>query len=338
MKNIFHTLSSLAILIALASSCTGKKDTQETDGQTYELFAYVWSGGDILPEPNSVTGINYAFACPGTDSIHIQNPGRLRNVLSLKDRNPDLKVFLSFGENSGAFSKIAASDSLRKAFAAACLATVEEYSLDGLDFDWEFPGDANGTPNDADNFVLLVKDIRETVGDRCMLSIAGSAEAGGLKLKELDPYIDFFNIMAYDMGLVAPWHHTALHRSELTGKQCVDEAVAAFADGGISPDKMILGMAFYGHGDGVNIPKWLNYDNIPSGEGMFSRWDSVACVPYIADSTGNLLVTYDNPRSLKIKCDYIKEKGLRGGMYWRAENDNDSLTLAKTVASNLIER
>ena len=43
-------------------------------------------------------------------------------------------------------------------------------------------------------------------------------------------------------------------------------------------------------------------------------------------------------KSLKIKCDYIKEKGLRGGMYWRSELDDDSMSLTRTVAGELLGR
>ena len=75
-----------------------------------------------------------------------------------------------------------------------------------------------------------------------------------------------------------------------------------------------------------------------AAEGMEERWDSIACVPYIVDSLGTLIVGYENPKSLKIKCDYIKEKGLRGGMYWRSELDDDSMSLTRTVAGELLGR
>ena len=51
-----------------------------------------------------------------------------------------------------------------------------------------------------------------------------------------------------------------------------------------------------------------------------------------------LIVGYENSKSLKIKCDYIKEKGLRGGMYWRSELDDDSMSLTRTVAGELLGR
>jgi len=40
---------------------------------------------------------------------------------------------------------------------------MEEHAFDGFDIDWEYPGAPNrrGSPDDVDNFVLLMKAIRE---------------------------------------------------------------------------------------------------------------------------------------------------------------------------------
>ena len=51
---------------------------------------------------------------------------------------------------------------------------------------------------------------------------------------------------------------------------------------------------------------------------MEERWDSIACVPYIVDSLGTLIVGYENPKSLKIKCDYIRKRS-QGGVSRRSE-------------------
>lgn len=48
---------------------------------------------------------------------------------------------------------------------------------------------------------------------------------------------------------------------------------------------------------------------------MQLKLDSEYCVPF-TDSIGTQVMTYDNPCSVYIKCDYIKENGLLGVMYW----------------------
>ncbi len=40
---------------------------------------------------------------------------------------------------------------------------------------------------------------------------------------------------------------------------------------------------------------------------------------------------YDDVRSLTIKTDYIKERGLRGIMYWELNGDTDDLLLSRTI-------
>jgi chitinase len=43
--------------------------------------------------------------------------------------------------------------------------------------------------------------------------------------------------------------------------------------------------------------------------------DDAAKEPYLADENGTL-IGLRQPRSIAIKCKYIIDNGLRGGMYW----------------------
>ena len=45
-------------------------------------------------------------------------------------------------------------------------------------------------------------------------------------------------------------------------------------------------------------------------------------------------LSYENPRSVAIKADYIKEKGLAGAMFWEYGAD-DNNQLAKQLAESL---
>ena len=61
-------------------------------------------------------------------------------------------------------------------------------------------------------------------------------------------------------------------------------------------------------------------------------WDEVAQAPYLADQDGTFVIGYDTPRSLKIKCDYIKEMGMLGAMYWEYAGDTEAGDLSTTLA------
>lgn len=91
--------------------------------------------------------------------------------------------------------------------------------MDGLDVDWEYPKD----PNEAENYVSLLKELREGL-DECsrkrgqgngkfLLTIAapcGKDHYEKLKLKEMDRYLDFWNLMAYDYS--GGWDSVAGHQ------------------------------------------------------------------------------------------------------------------------------
>jgi chitinase len=57
---------------------------------------------------------------------------------------------------------MAKSPTSRANFAANCVKLIETYDFDGIDIDWEYPGYAehNGTPEDTQNYSLLLQEIR----------------------------------------------------------------------------------------------------------------------------------------------------------------------------------
>ena len=63
---------------------------------------------------------------------------------------------------SNSFPVMAASPAARTMFAKQCKELVLDYDFDGIDIDWEYPGyaDHGGTPEDKDNFTLLLQLVR----------------------------------------------------------------------------------------------------------------------------------------------------------------------------------
>ena len=129
-------LAALAILMLSATAC-GKKKVDEM-----VIVAYVTSWTNEVPDPTTMTHINYAFGHVNDtfNGVRIDNPERMRMVVGLKAQNPALKVMLSVGGwGSGRFSEMAATAETRMAFAKDCKRVVEEFGLDGIDIDWEYP-------------------------------------------------------------------------------------------------------------------------------------------------------------------------------------------------------
>ena len=68
------------------------------------------------------------------------------------------------------------------------------------------------------------------------------------------------------------------------------------------------------------------------------HWDDEAKVPWLsvqsADGKALFALSYENLRSVAIKADYIKKKGLGGAMFWEYGAD-DKNQLAKQLAESL---
>lgn len=300
------------------------------------VVAYVTSWSDIMPDPAVLTHINYAFGHVSEtfDGVGIDNELRFRQIVALKQSAPELKVSLSIGGwGSGRFSEMADNDSLRASFAADCARVVAEYGLDGIDIDWEYPGSnaagISSSERDTGNFTLLMRDIRKAIGPDRLLTMATVASAEYIDFKAVLPYVDFVNIMSYDMAN-APKHHAALYPSENTPEMTCDGAVKAHIAAGVPAGKLVMGLPFYGRG-GTEM-RGCDFGKLTIPEGYEERYDPVAKVPYLVNANGELVLGFDNEASITDKCNYIIDNDLLGAMYWDYDGDDADRTLSRAVA------
>lgn len=335
----------MAAALGVLVSCGSVKSGEEAIAASREskvVVAYVTSWSEVMPDPQYMTHINYAFGHVNEsfNGVKIDNEERLRQIVDLRKQKPELKVLLSIGGwGSGRFSEMAANDEYRRAFAADCDRVVKEFALDGIDIDWEYPtssmANISSSPDDTENFTLLMQDIRAAIGNEKELTLATVASARYIDFKAILPSVDFVNIMAYDMAS-APKHHSALYPSGHSGDITSDGAVTAHLKAGVPPSKLVMGMPFYGRG-GDGYPSFQNYNKVGNTDTQYTeKWDEVAQVPYLADKNDTLVFGFENPRSLAIKCQYILDKDLLGGMYWDYSGDNEQGDLRRTVAENLL--
>ncbi len=321
---------------------TGAGSSDPVPGSTGKIVVgYVTSWSDHEVKPEYVTHINYAFGnVKGSfREVGIANEARLRAVVELKKKASHLKVLLSIGGwGSGNFSEMAASSENRLAFASDCKRVIDGFGLDGIDIDWEFPtsdmAGISASPDDKANFTLMMRDIREAIGTDKLLTLATVCSADYIDFGGIMPYVDFVNIMAYDMEN-PPRHNAPLYNSsKYPGWMDCDRSVAAHLAKGVPASKLVLGMPFYGHGTGV-FDSFTDFKNIKIPSGYKDNWDEDAKVPYVTDAGGKFVLSYDNARSLGLKCDYIIEKGLLGAMFWDDAGDDASHTLHKAIAEKL---
>lgn len=353
-----HLLTTFLLLFCVLSSC-GKPQPEPpviTEPQTpsfspatppegYIIVGYVTYWGSILPDPTYLTHINYAFGKIDSDfeTLKIQGESRLKKIVALKNTYPNLKVCLSIGGwGAGNFSEMAASETHRKKFCQNCLAAVNKYGLDGIDLDWEYPTSSDAgissSPSDTKNFTQLVKDLRAALGNDKLITMASAANAKYVDFKSCIDYMNFVNLMTYDMG-DPPKHNAALYKSSKTWLSC-DESVTLHLNKGIPKEKIVLGMPFYGRDDNKAFTadepddNFVYYKDIVKGS-FLDQWDEKAKVPYLTNAAGTMVLSYDDEESIGLKADYVKEKGLKGAMYWAVEGDDANWTLSKAIASRL---
>ncbi|MFA5301751.1 MAG: glycosyl hydrolase family 18 protein [Bacteroidales bacterium] len=305
------------------------------------VAAYVTSWKEAIPDPTHITHINYAFghvndSCNG---IRVDNPERLRQIVALKEKKPSLKVLLSIGGwGSGRFSQMSANEQYRESFAKDCRRIVNEFGLDGIDIDWEYPTNPGPgisfAPEDTRNFTLLMRDIRKHLDHGQLLTLASAASGKFIDFRSIVEYVDFVNIMTYDIAY-PPFHHSGLYPSSLTGDLSCYESVLAHVTAGFPLDRLVLGIPFYGK-PSPDFPQGMNsYGRLIQLENYEKCWDDIAKAPYLKDSTGKIVCNYDNPRSIGYKCRFIHQYGMKGAMYWEYEGDDDKGSLRQAVFNGI---
>ncbi|MCQ2288832.1 MAG: glycosyl hydrolase family 18 protein [Muribaculaceae bacterium] len=282
------------------------------------------------------------------------NTSAMSKVLALKQQNPNLKVLLSFthtvvnsdNRQDGGFSAIAATESNRIKFAQDCLEYMRKWNLDGIDLDWEMPGlswsgAACDPANDTDNFTLLVKQMRETFGTDYLITLAGYVmnkrrTTDGWKyfdLQAIKPYIDWVNIMTYDLDDASGGHrgfNSAVRSS--TSYWDIDRTIAEYQSAGYDASHMVLGIPFYLRHSFETSPSAIDYRDFhryaESVGYNFNNWDDDAMCPY-ATLDGVFFGSYDNVVSIAAKGErYVGTGIVRGFMYWDAGADDIDYTLS----------
>lgn len=107
-----------------------------------------------------------------------------------------------------------------------------------------------------------------------------------------------------------------------------------------APEKAV----FMSYGLDLTKDSYFKYNDIVSKllndpqKRFTERWDDDAKVPYLtmknAEGKDLFAISYENPKSVAVKAEYIKSKGLGGAMFWEYGAD-DNNQLAKQLAETL---
>jgi len=289
-------LKSLAILFILMCFCScalHDSSKKKVTNSPVNIMAYYVPEREYHPEKlplDKITHIIYSFSkvIDGEMKFPNEESGRkLKLLVAQKEMYPHLKVMIACGGwGADGFSDAAHSVESRKKFIASSIAFVEEYNLDGIDMDWEYPAiPAAGTkarPDDKENFTALLKGLREALDETGRPQVLTFASAGwkryydNVELLNIMKHVDYMNVMTYDQAGGASRftsHHTALGRAEVKDlgesplglamkkrnaglpegehkwePQSVEKIIDFCIEKGVNPKQLVVGAAFYGRG------------------------------------------------------------------------------------------
>jgi chitinase len=250
---------ALALLWALsgcASSAGSTPSTSPTQGlSNFKIVGYVTQAATLsLIDFSRVTHINYAFLLPRANGTlrPFGAPRHLQRTIELA-HEAGARVLISVGGWGwdDEFEAMAASKETRARFIGLVDQFVVRYHLDGVDIDWEYPNAGDS----AQNFLALIRELRQTLQKPLLLTTAVIARAGDADgiLPEVFDLLDYVNVMAYDDG-----------DADHSTYALAESAVRSWTSLGLPPEKCVLGVPFYARPGDISYKKLLSYDKAAS--------------------------------------------------------------------------
>ncbi len=281
MKKTFYLIITIILFSGFENKASDNPDQ-------INVMAYYMAPRDNYQPQNlpldKLTHIIFSFTEVIDSEMKFRNYAsgeKLTLLVEQKKNHPHLKVMIACGGwgGSGGFSDMAATADNRKVFVKSVIEFIEEYKLDGLDMDWEYPGMYGAgnpyRPEDRENFTHLMRELREAMDATGKKLVLTFASAGWKKyydyvdLDEVMKYADYMNVMTYDaVGGGTPYtaHHTNLgwvkpeHLKNTPAESIIEERdykldprsaekiISFCIEKGVDPKQIVIGGAFYGKG------------------------------------------------------------------------------------------
>ncbi|MFN3405036.1 MAG: glycosyl hydrolase family 18 protein [Cytophagaceae bacterium] len=292
--NLKATLASLILILVVAA-------TSFSQGSEFKVVGYMpaWTGTANSIQYTKLTHIMYSFAIPDVNGKlkPLQNTSKLQQIVT-NAHAVGTKVFIACGgwsENGevlkSRFDGIVSNETYRSNMVNDLLNLVDQYNLDGVDMDYEYPDAARS---------LYFADLMSELSDGLHLrnkqlsaAVYHSGNTANHIINEVFDYVDFLNIMAYDAGTPHSSYTLAVNTMNY------------WTNRGLAKEKIILGVPFYGRDPYTSYRTIVTNPNNPANA-------------HELDQIGN--VHYNGIPTIKKKTQLAHEKG-GGIMIWELTMD-----------------
>jgi chitinase len=196
-----------------------------------------------------------------------------------------------------------------------------------------------------------------------------------LLVKEMDPYVDNWNLMAFDYqgpgfsnftGHLSNVYASKTNPKSTNGwdaekkeftpfntKEAIDHYKASVASPSkiqlgiplygrsfanvvdLSKDRRAMGQVFNGSGEGTWEPGTLDYKALPQN-GTKVYTDKETLASWSWDPIKKQVVSFDTPKVAQWKTDYLKKEGLGGAWWWESSGDRE-ITSNKSIVSTVVK-
>ena len=207
-----------------------------------------------------------------------------------------MKLMICFGGNSrtNGFPQMVKSKKTRTAFINNLKKLFTQHSLDGVDYNWEYPQ----TQADWNGLTELIKESRSEFGTETAITMAyypDGKQEEILKKSGIPDYVDYMNIMSYDQ----PGKHSTFE----FGKRTVDVGCSK-----LPPNKLAMGLPFYARN--VETGDWTTYEDLWNQRGPLRPNRNVVGKNY-----------FNGREMIKKKVQYANKMGLGALMIWEVGQD-----------------
>ncbi len=228
------------------------------------------------------------------------------------------KLLVCFGGNgrSGGFSAMSRAPRARARFVAAVAALVAEHGLDGVDYNWEYPGydfrrgylPEAEVEADYDGLAALCAETRAALAAGAVITMAYYPDGRQERLlaaRRVPASVDLMHMMTYDQ-------HGAQHSS----REFAARAVRLGADGGLPRRAMTLGVPFYGRHSRTG--DWTTYEDLVQRHHPLDRAADAVPAP---EREGGATIGFNGVDTIVAKTRLAARERLGGVMIWEVGQD-----------------